>query len=72
MLISRTMGRRCRVSTVYVEMASEASASGVAITSGKLYYMEHGVRLGQDVRQFAPHGGQRDYVLGALQKVPPC
>ena len=51
---------------------SGASHNCVALTSGKLYYMEHGVRLGQDVRHFAPHGGQRDYVLGALQKVPPC
>jgi hypothetical protein len=51
---------------------SGASHNCVALTSGKLYYREHRVRLGQDVRQFAPHGGQRDYVLGALQQGPPC
>lgn len=51
---------------------SGASHNCVALTSGKLYSREHGVHLGQDVRHFAPHGGQRDYVLGALQQEPPC
>jgi hypothetical protein len=49
---------------------SGASHNCVAITSGKLYFNKTGIRLGQDVRNFAPHGGQRDYVQGALQK--PC
>jgi hypothetical protein len=49
---------------------SRASHNCVATTSGVLYFRENGVRLGQDVRKFAPHGGQRDYVQDALQK--PC
>ena len=47
---------------------SGASHNCVATTSGVLYFRENGVRLGQDVRKFAPYGGQRDYVQGALQK----
>ena len=47
---------------------SVASHNCVATTSGVLFYREHGIRLGQDVRMFAPHGGQRDYVLDALRK----
>jgi hypothetical protein len=47
---------------------SGASHNCVATTSGILYFREHGIHLGRDVRNFAPHGGQRDYVLGALQK----
>ena len=47
---------------------SGASHNCVATTSGLLYFREHGIHLGQDVRMFAPHGDQRDYVLGALQK----
>lgn len=47
---------------------SGASHNCVAATSGVLYFRENGIRLGQDVRKFAPHGGQRDYVQGALQK----
>ena len=47
---------------------SRASHNCVATTSGVLYFRENGVRLGQDVRKFAPHGGQRDYVQDALQK----
>ena len=47
---------------------SGASHNCVAITSGILYFRENGIRLGQDVRKFAPHGGQRDYVQGALHK----
>ena len=47
---------------------SVASRNCVATTSGLLFFREHGVHLGEDVRKFAPHGGQRDYVLGALQK----
>jgi hypothetical protein len=44
-----------------------ASHNCVATTSGKLYIRTKGIHLGQDVRKFAPHGGQRDYVQGALQ-----
>jgi hypothetical protein len=47
---------------------SAVSHNCVATTSGILYYRENGIRLGQDVRKFAPHGGQRDYVQGALQE----
>ena len=47
---------------------SGASHNCVATTSGVLYFREHGIHLGQDVRRFAPHGGQREYVQGALQK----
>lgn len=47
---------------------SGASHNCVAATSGILYFRENGVRLGTDVRKFAPHGGQREYVQGALQK----
>jgi hypothetical protein len=47
---------------------SGASHNCVATTSGILYFREHGIHLGRDVRKFAPHGGQRDYVQGALQK----
>ena len=47
---------------------SWASHNCVATTSGILYFNENKVHLGQDVRKFAPHGGQRDYVQGALQK----
>jgi hypothetical protein len=47
---------------------SGASHNCVATTSGVLYFQDHGVRLGQDVRMFAPHGGQRDYVQDALQE----
>ena len=47
---------------------SRASHNCVATTSGVLYFRENGVRLGQDVRKVAPHGGQRDYVQGALHK----
>ena len=46
---------------------SGASHNCVATTSGKLYFKKEGIHLGQDVRNFAPHGGQRDYVQGALQ-----
>jgi hypothetical protein len=49
---------------------SGASHNCVAITSGILYSNKPGIHLGQDVRKVAPHGGQRDYVKGALQK--PC
>jgi len=47
---------------------SGASHNCVATTSGVLYFREHGIHLGQDVRRFAPHGGQREYVQGALQE----
>jgi hypothetical protein len=47
---------------------SGASHNCVATTSGVLYFRENGIRLGRDVSKFAPHGGQRDYVQGALRK----
>jgi hypothetical protein len=47
---------------------SGASHNCVAATSGVLYFREHGIHLGRDVRIFAPHGGQRVYVQGALRK----
>ena len=50
---------------------SGASHNCVATTSGILYYREKGIHLARDVRIFAPHGGQRDYVQGALQKDGP-
>lgn len=52
-----------------------ASHNCVALTSGILYFEKNEIRLGRDVSMFAPHGGQRDYVQGALQKNPltePC
>ena len=51
---------------------SGASHNCVALTSGILYFSKHEVHLGRDVRMFAPHGGQRDYVQGALQREEPC
>jgi hypothetical protein len=52
---------------------SRASHNCVALTSGILYYRENNeTHLGLDVGKFAPHGGQRDYVLGALQRKEPC
>jgi hypothetical protein len=33
---------------------SGASHNCVATTSGKLYFREHGIHLGQDVRKFRP------------------
>jgi hypothetical protein len=50
---------------------SGASHNCVATASGILYFREHGIHLGRDVSKFAPHGGQRDYVQGALQE-PSC
>jgi hypothetical protein len=46
---------------------SYASHNCVATSSGVLFFREHGIHLGEDVRMFAPHGGQRDYVQKALQ-----
>jgi len=46
---------------------SFASHNCVATTSGVLFFKVHHYHLGQDVRKAAPHGGQRDYVQGALQ-----
>ena len=54
---------------------SGASHNCVALTSGILYFTKNGKHLGEDVSEGAPHGGQRDYVQGALQKDPltePC
>lgn len=47
---------------------SGASHNCVATTSGVLFFREDGYHLGSDVRKVAPHGGQRAYVQGALQK----
>ena len=47
---------------------SGASHNCVATSSGVLYFRENGIRLGRDVSKFAPHGGQREYVQGALRK----
>jgi len=47
---------------------SAVSHNCVATSSGVLFFRERGIHLGQEVRKFAPHGGQRDYVLDALQK----
>ena len=46
---------------------SGVSHNCVATTSGVLYFREKAIHLGRDVRNFAPHGGQRDYVQGALR-----
>jgi hypothetical protein len=46
---------------------SGASHNCVATTSGILYFRENGIHLGRDVSKVAPHGGQREYVQGALQ-----
>jgi len=45
---------------------SGASHNCVATTSGILYFREHDVHLGEDVRMFGPHGGQAQYIQGAL------
>jgi hypothetical protein len=49
---------------------SGVSHNCVATTSGVLYFRDNWIHLGRDVRKFAPHGGQRDYVQGALRD--PC
>jgi hypothetical protein len=46
---------------------SWASHNCVATTSGILYFNKNKAPLGRDVSKVAPHGGQRDYVQGALQ-----
>ena len=43
---------------------SGASDNCIATSSGILFFRENQKRLGEDVRQFAPHGGQRDYIQG--------
>jgi hypothetical protein len=50
---------------------SGASHNCVATTSGILYFEKNKIPLGWDVSKVAPHGGQRDYVQGALQE-PSC
>ena len=48
---------------------SGRSHNCVATSSGALFSREHGgEHLGQEVRGVAPHGGQREWVQGALQK----
>jgi hypothetical protein len=47
---------------------SAASHNCVATSSGVLFFREHGVHLGQDVREFAPHGSQGEWVQEELQK----
>ena len=47
---------------------SGASHNCVATSSGVLFSREHnGEHLGQEVRGVAPHGGQGEWVQGALQ-----
>ena len=41
---------------------SSASDNCIATSSGVLFFREKGIRLGEDVSEFAPHGGQRDYI----------
>jgi len=47
---------------------SGVSHNCVATTSGVLYFRDKEIHLGHDVRKFAPYGGQRHYVQGALRK----
>ena len=48
---------------------SGASHNCVATSSGVLFSREHnGEHLGQTVGEVAPHGGQREFVQGALQE----
>ena len=47
---------------------SSASHNCVANSSGVLFFGEYGIRLGEEVGTAAPHGGQREWVQGALQK----
>jgi hypothetical protein len=48
---------------------SGASHNCVATTSGFLFYNQRGIHLGEEVRIFAPHGGQAQYVQGALDTI---
>ena len=44
---------------------SVASDNCIATTSGLRFSQEHnGEKLGHDVRQFAPHGGQASFIQG--------
>ena len=48
---------------------SGASHNCVATSSGVLFSRKHeGEHLGQEVSEVAPHGGQGEWVQGALQK----
>ncbi len=47
---------------------SGASHNCVATSSGVLYFRDHGIKLGQEVRKVAPHGGQREWVQEAVHK----
>ena len=47
---------------------SGASHNCVASSSGVLFFREHGFHLGEEVRTAAPHGGQREWVQGALRE----
>jgi hypothetical protein len=47
---------------------SGASHNCVASSSGVLFFREHGFHLGEEVRTSAPHGGQREWVQGALRE----
>jgi hypothetical protein len=47
---------------------SAASHNCVAMTSGVLFFREHGIHLGTDVSQFAAHGGQADFIHAQLAK----
>ncbi len=41
---------------------SGARDNCIATSSGILFFKDKGIRLGEDVSQFAPHGGKRDYI----------
>jgi hypothetical protein len=44
---------------------SSASNNCIATSSGLLFSQQSdGLKLGQDVRQFAPHGGQASFIQG--------
>jgi hypothetical protein len=46
---------------------SGASHNCVATSSGVLFSRENSEHLGERVGEVAPHGGQREFVQGALQ-----
>jgi len=43
---------------------SGASDNCIATSSGLLFSQNNGEKLGRDVRQFAPHGGQAAFIQG--------
>jgi hypothetical protein len=66
---SRAVARDARLLRLRLDRNGRASlVSSWLSPRGSSFFREHGIHLGQDVRMFAPHGGQRDYVLDALRK----